>query len=710
MLNVDLRNGDCLEVLKTIPDNSIDSIVTDPPYGLSFMNKKWDYDVPKTEVWQECLRVLKPGGHLLAFAGTRTQHRMAVRIEDAGFEIRDMIAWCYSTGFPKSMDVSKQIDQQEKNRWVKISNAIDNASLSEIAELWINSKNANAAGLSFRRKQTEAGLNTQKKGFAHGSVLLQASHKNCDALVVIAELNSTGAHPTSGGSCSSAQSNAESTITASKSHANTAESSPENREAALCMVDFSALHSAWGWQGESKADKLKAVEALKIWLGSKPSSSREATSALCAALTDDLKLITLSQSKTFLSFDTTRQMACASVISATITESTAASLISFTANTLRSKAIDKRLGAERKILSERKRGAALDPNGEGGGGFKRGTVIVSEPAPDLAKKWEGWGTSLKPAIEPITVARKPLAGAVVDTIVEYGTGAINIDGCRVPTNDKFGAASVGGRTETSRIFEDCGWKRAWMLDDKKKEEFAAKARETAAKAEMLGRFPANLIHDGSDEVVAMFPESKGAGGSLPQVKITGYGDKIGNGESSYFGGERTPFDSGSGSAARFFNSCQFDDEDLETIPLIYCAKASKADRESGFADSPIGKAGSLNMRTDKHSEENGQTTAPRANIHPTVKPTALMRHLIRLVTPPGGTTLDPFTGSGTTGKAAMLEGMSFIGIELSPEYFEIASKRILHARDNKSCYDDAGRVVNEKQSAPSSVSIEEVFG
>ena len=710
MLNVDLRNGDCLEVLKTIPDNSIDSIVTDPPYGLSFMNKKWDYDVPKTEVWQECLRVLKPGGHLLAFAGTRTQHRMAVRIEDAGFEIRDMIAWCYSTGFPKSMDVSKQIDQQEKNRWVKISNAIDNASLSEIAELWINSKNANAAGLSFRRKQTEAGLNTQKKGFAHGSVLLQASHKNCDALVVIAELNSTGAHPTSGGSCSSAQSNAESTITASKSHANTAESSPENREAALCMVDFSALHSAWGWQGESKADKLKAVEALKIWLGSKPSSSREATSALCAALTDDLKLITLSQSKTFLSFDTTRQMACASVISATITESTAASLISFTANTLRSKAIDKRLGAERKILSERKRGAALDPNGEGGGGFKRGTVIVSEPAPDLAKKWEGWGTSLKPAIEPITVARKPLAGAVVDTIVEYGTGAINIDGCRVPTNDKFGAASVGGRTETSRIFEDCGWKRAWMLDDKKKEEFAAKARETAAKAEMLGRFPANLIHDGSDEVVAMFPESKGAGGSLPQVKITGYGDKIGNGESSYFGGERTPFDSGSGSAARFFNSCQFDDEDLETIPLIYCAKASKADRESGLADSPIGKAGSLNMRTDKHSEENGQTTAPRANIHPTVKPTALMRHLIRLVTPPGGTTLDPFTGSGTTGKAAMLEGMNFVGIELSPEYFEIASKRILHARDNKSCYDDAGRVVNEKQSAPSSVSIEEVFG
>lgn len=103
--------GNCLEVLKGIPDNSVDSIVTDPPYGLSFMGKEWDYDVPDQAIWEECLRVLKPGGHLLAFAGTRTQHRMAVRIEDAGFEIRDMIAWVYGSGFPKSLDVSKAIDK-----------------------------------------------------------------------------------------------------------------------------------------------------------------------------------------------------------------------------------------------------------------------------------------------------------------------------------------------------------------------------------------------------------------------------------------------------------------------------------------------------------------------------------------------------------------------------------------------------------------------
>ena len=104
-------NGDCLDVLKELEDNSVDSIVTDPPYGLSFMGKRWDYDVPNVDIWKECLRVLKPGGHLLCFAGTRTQHRMAVRIEDAGFEIRDMIAWVYGSGFPKSLDVSKAIDK-----------------------------------------------------------------------------------------------------------------------------------------------------------------------------------------------------------------------------------------------------------------------------------------------------------------------------------------------------------------------------------------------------------------------------------------------------------------------------------------------------------------------------------------------------------------------------------------------------------------------
>jgi DNA modification methylase len=118
-----IYHGDCLEILKTLPDNSVDAVITDPPYGLSFMGKKWDYDVPSVEIWQECLRVLKHGGYLLSFAGTRTQHRMACNIEDAGFEIRDLIMWTYGMGFPKSLNLEKQltknIEQQLREQGIK---------------------------------------------------------------------------------------------------------------------------------------------------------------------------------------------------------------------------------------------------------------------------------------------------------------------------------------------------------------------------------------------------------------------------------------------------------------------------------------------------------------------------------------------------------------------------------------------------------------
>jgi hypothetical protein len=290
---VELLHGDCLERLKELPDCSVDACVTDPPYGLSFMGKAWDYDVPTVDVWREVLRVLKPGGHLLAFAGTRTQHRMAVPIEDAGFEIRDMIAWVYGSGFPKS--------------------------------------------------------------------------RNLDG------------------------------------------------------------------------------------------------------------------------------------------------------------------------------------------------------------DWQGWGTALKPALEPITVARKPLMGTVAANVLEHGTGAINVDGCRVAAPDNQGKVwTRGGNQKGASLTTNTTGQHQYI------------------EASPLGRWPANLIHDGSDEPCELL-----------------------------------------GSAARFF----------------YCAKASKADRGDG-------------------------------NSHPTVKPTELMRYLCRLVTPPGGVVLDPFMGSGSTGKAAALEGFRFIGIEREAEYLEIARCRI----------------------------------
>lgn len=379
---IDLRHGDCLEVLKTLSDNSVDAIVTDPPYGLSFMGKRWDYDVPSVEVWAECLRVLKPGGHLLAFAGTRTQHRMAVRIEDAGFEIRDMIAWLYGSGFPKSLDVSKAIDK--------------------------------AAG---------------------------------------AERKVLGPNPNS-------------------------------------------------------RPNMVRVEA-----------------------------------------------------------------------------------------------AVLSP---------RVDAPITAPATDAARQWSGWGTALKPAMEPITVARKPLVGTVAENVQAHGTGAINVDGGRISTNGEK-IAPRGSMDAKTDIHE--GWSRPWMASTQKSEDRLQRAIE---KAETLGRWPANVIHDGSDEPVRLL-----------------------------------------GDAARFY----------------YCAKASKRDRDEGLEQLDLMGPGRTCYDSNYH--EGGGKLPPRSgNFHPTVKPTDLMRYLVRLVTPPGGVVLDPFMGSGSTGKAAKLEGFSFIGIEREEQYIQIARARI----------------------------------
>jgi site-specific DNA-methyltransferase (adenine-specific) len=357
---VTVHHGDCLDVLRTMADASVDSIVTDPPYGLSFMGKRWDYDVPSVEIWAECLRVLKPGGHLLAFAGTRTQHRMAVRIEDAGFEIRDLIAWVYGSGFPKSHN--------------------------------------------------------------------------------------------------------------------------------------------------------------------------------------------------------------------------------------------------------------------------------------LDGDWQGWGTALKPALEPITVARKPLDGTVAANVLRWGTGAVNVDGCRVNPGE-----TVPGGGRSARGASGGGIYGDGIAD-------------TGAQPHTAGRWPANLIHDGSDEVVGLFPQTGvSSGGRVASSRLFGVGAQP---EISTGYGD-------TGSAARFF----------------YCAKASKADRDEGLTspERTFVQFQTANGTSGKPSSlSDGRNTSYR-NIHPTVKPTDLMRYLCRLVTSPDGIVLDPFCGSGSTGKAAALEGFRFIGIEREAEYVAIARSRIAAA-------------------------------
>ena len=373
---VTIYHGDCLEVMRGLPDASVDSVVTDPPYGLSFMGKRWDYDVPAVSVWREALRVLKPGGHLIAFGGSRTYHRLVVNVEDAGFEVRDQIIWMYGSGFPKSLDVSK--------------------------------------------------------------------------------------------------------------------------------------------------------------------------------------------------------------------------------------AIDKEAGAEREVVGTRKGAATCATN----------SLVVfrpeydeTSPTTDAAKQWDGWGTALKPSHEPAVLARKPFPGTVAQNVQTYGTGALNVDGCRI------GTEPPAPRNAPKKIMR--GGKFHAAADTEK---------EMSHYNPDSGRWPANIVHDGSEEVLGVFPVT---GASSASMRGELHGRIYGNGKGASGSDSMRGHDDNGGSASRFF----------------YCAKASPSERGPG-------------------------------NNHPTVKPIALMRYLCRLVTPPGGVVLDPFAGSGTTAIGARLEGFRAVLCEREASYLPIITGRL----------------------------------
>jgi site-specific DNA-methyltransferase (adenine-specific) len=419
--------GNNLDVLPTLPDNSVDSIVTDPPYELGFMGKKWDSSgiAYSVELWQQCLRVLKPGGHLLSFGGTRTYHRVAVAIEDAGFELRDSIAWLYGSGFPKSMDVSK---------------AIDKAAGAE-REV-IGTKIASPKGIS---------------------------------------------------------------------------------------------------QAEARSDSAAGA-----------------------------------------------------------------------------------YGGETKEID------------------------ITTPSTPEAKQWEGWGTALKPAFEPVIVARKPVEGTVANNVLKWGTGGLNIDGSRIgtetiSTHNAPKGSFAGGEPD--------------------------RGSDTSSYKEHTGRWPANIILD--PYTAELLDEQSGQVGNgwKKNYGTDDYAGKQYSGGSfggGGYSGRNTYADSGG--ASRFF----------------YVAKASKRDRNEGLDELLETTAADMVDREPDSAGMNkpragaGRTSGAK-NFHPTVKPTSLMEYLIKLVTPPQGTVLDPFTGSGSTGKAAILQGFDFIGIEMTEEYLPIIEGRLKYA-------------------------------
>lgn len=425
-----LYNGECIEIMKRLKDNSVHSIITDPPYNLFFMGKEWD-NIGSSKEFQkwvknwakEAIRVLKPGGHLLSFCGTRQYHRMVCGIEDAGFEIRDTVAWVYGSGFPKSLDISKQIDK-------------------------------------------------------------------------------------------------------------------------------------------IKGKKGKVIGKYKT-----PEGNQELT----------------------------------------------------TYNNFRDKSKNKQ---------------------------ERRSPDIIEPSSIKAKQYKGFGTALKPGMELIVVARKPISeGNVAKNVLKHGTGGLNIDECRVPTKDNLDCKVNGDEKSKAGNGKTFG-----------------KMKRVAYNPSDLGRWPANFIHDGGEEVLEYFPSSKqnNSGPYLYKDKnynVKGFIENIKPNSPSNFGD--------GGSAARFF----------------YCAKVSKKERNDGLDNFKLEKSkGKFNKGNGTGERFDGNKIAEYKNNHPTVKPIDLMKYLVRLITPKKGKVLDPFLGSGSTGVAALIENFKFIGIELDKDYFKIAKERIKNTK------------------------------
>lgn len=731
-------HGDCLDVLRGMAADSVDSVVTDPPYGLSFMGKKWDYDVPSEDIWRECLRVLKPGGHLLAFAGTRTQHRMAVRIEDAGFEIRDMIAWVYGcldeatevatekgvmpyhktkvgdrvlcydvehgeytyqpilevveydysdTAYRLVGDFGEQVVSRNHRVIVECggSEAFNLAeTLGAEARVPVL-ENLPALQQAVHDAQQDAGRtkqdvqqgvckradwaceyrdnpigepqgqNDQVLGLRGGSLEAERLASQGDDANVQQEVQRSASRCGVGGTCAQGSSELVSRVGGRPEGSDDGRDEPvvegrdnvqkqegrvfEPADKVRSMPGPDASDGAVGWLCDGAPIIGGACDWANLDAGgvrtphqpqrdgqqpNEPHAVRDEWTAQGVRAWSGHRTTMVR----VVPFQYTGKVWCLRVPTGAFVAvrngvAFPTGNSGFPKSLDVSKAIDKGEGHWRGRAGEVKSG-----NGSmGGPNYER--TPKGDPVTAAAAAWQGWGTALKPALEPITVARKPLIGTVAENVLRHGTGALNIDGCRVPAEKATGWGGGGSALYEGGLSRDGG----------------------EARLQDSGRWPANLIHDGSEEVVGLFPDAGNGHWSYKPAKDGGI-YKYGLKDMPDGGSDKTV-----SSAARFF----------------YCAKASKKDRDEGLE----GFSPKNNMRVNGPREnEEAKHATLRANHHPTIKPTALMRYLCRLITPPGGIVLDPFMGSGSTGKAAALEGFQFIGIERDAEYCEIAKARI----------------------------------
>lgn len=553
-----LLHGDCLDKLKELPENSVDSVVTDPPYGLSaaknsgnksrggFMGKAWDYDVPSIEIWKEVFRVLKPGGHLLSFGGTRTYHRLAVSIEDAGFEIRDQLQWLFGSGFPKA----SALNRVKSGEFCQCA-----SSMHSIAH-----KN---------REQNVNVHNGKEAPFLDDAPLpLNASHlKN---KVEGSQDNYLQDCDLSGG------------------------------QFPLQKVSDQVLPPSQQYVREHIHSDAPDDERVT-------ESSRNPSSAQC---NDHPSNPDCSRP------DCVQPLAQSDMVPSKTQKQTIGS-------------------ANGKLVFHNDHKDAFPSASDGYTDFLKACKGCGKP------QVNGWyNGGLKPANEPVCLARKPLSEkTVAANVMRWGTGGINVDASRIEAGADLKPIFSGAK----------GGRQAEYGNSDKYESIVSPQ----------GRFPSNLL---LDETAAEMLDAQtgflhGAGNknlSHPKASPSfGIGDC----------GPRIPKIAGDtgGGPSRFF----------------YCAKTSARERNAGLENAekkassyrPNDEAGKNTIRERLHN------SIPKANHHPTVKPIKLMEYLCRLITPPGGTILDPFMGSGSTGIAAKNLGFHFIGIERELEYFEVAKAR-----------------------------------
>lgn len=624
---------------------SVDAVVSDPPYGLEFMGKDWDRGVPGSHFWEEALRVAKPGAWLLAFGGTRTWHRLACAIEDAGWELRDTVMWVYGSGFPKSLDVSKALDKAAGAEREVVGKAVSqggrSGSTASVGQHLIDSgREYDITAPSTDLAKQWQGWGTALKPSFEPLLLCRKPLTTVPLDSIIVEVQ----HMLGGLLCLSLL-NVKSADCLSQSSLNV---SGEVCVSALVIANVLLGTTSNEWCDTMvMSSSLETVQTcwsiVKSWndiLDVVSSSPSTFTTEMATKLTTGLKILhsllltnipasvtkAVSQTVGLTSTATTAESCSAeeSVNRTNIQTAIAHVLASFSQN---SDGIPADAAVARSLQTIQSVGTVL---------YDVLRELIPLPGPKVSPSWE-----------PVLVCRKPVEGTVASNVSKWGTGGLNIDGCRIPLNGDTPKGS-GGACRTSGTDHDWGYKG-----------------NGGNFTPSTGRWPSNFIHDGSHEVVRLFPETKNGG---VQRRSWHTGRAASRCKGAEYRHETLSSFGDSGSAARFF----------------YVPKASKADRDEGCEGLEIRSHSSMSGRRNADDMNDYKTdndvtdrfVTQAKNFHPTVKPTALMRYLCRLVTPPNGLVLDPFMGSGSTGKGAILEGFRFIGIDISEEYCQIARARI----------------------------------